>query len=64
MSYNINDEVGLNDFADDEQGDIISAPAETVPFAELDEIQAEYADYLVDPSFISNNNRRTQHGHT
>ncbi len=64
MSYNINDEVGLNDFADDEQGDIISAPAETVPFAELDEIQAEYADYLVDSSFFSNNNRRTQHGHT
>ena len=64
MSYNINDEIGLNDFADDQRGDIISAPAETVPFAELDEIQAEYADYLVDPSFFSNNNRRTQHGHT
>ena len=64
MSYNINDEVGLNDFADDQRGDIISAPAETVPFAELDEIQAEYASYLVDPSFFSNNNGRTQHGHT
>ena len=64
MSHTVNDEIGLNDFTDDERGDTISAPVETVPFAELDEVQAEYADYLVDPSFFSLNDRRTQHGHT
>ena len=31
----MNDEVGLNDFADDERGDTITAPAETVPFDQL-----------------------------
>jgi hypothetical protein len=64
MSHNVNDEVGFNDFADDERGDTITAPAETVPFDQLDEVQAEYADYFVDPSFFSSNNRRTQHGYT
>ena len=52
MSHNVNDEVGFNDFADDERGDTITAPAETVPFDQLDEVQAEYADYFVDPSFF------------
>ena len=64
MSFTVNDEVGLNDFADDERGDIITAPAETVPFDQLDEVQAEYADYFVDPSYFSSNNKRKQYGHS
>lgn len=57
---NLHDEFGLNDFADDQRGDVILAPSDTVPDDELDEIQAEYADYLSSPSFFSN--RSVQHG--
>lgn len=61
---NLQDEYGLNDFTDDQRGDVLLEPTDTVPNDELDEIQAEYSEYLSSPSFFSNNNRRTQHGHT
>ena len=49
----LHDEFGLNNFADDQRGDVILAPTDTVPDDELDEVQAEYADYLSFPSFFS-----------